>query len=149
MRNFSEGQHIFVSGRLWHEVHPKVNVTPFLRVLENKIDLARYGDAIEKFYFTFIVIQDDFFKPAKFYSAKKKEADISIKIPYEQVENASEHETIQLMEAAYLQGIDQLATPRLKGTFDVAAFKKDVQAIFAKEKWYEPYLPEVGTAAGQ
>jgi hypothetical protein len=50
--------------------------------------------------------------------------------------SASEEEAIKLMENAYLRGIDQLKTFSLKNSFDVDGFKKDVQAIFAKEKLY-------------
>ncbi len=135
-----EKQQIFVSGRIWHEVYPKVNVTPFIYALNDGIDLSKYGEGIQKFYFTFLVQKTDFFKPAKFYSQKKKEADLSIEIPIEKVENASEEEAIKLMEEAYLQGIDKLAAIKSLADFDVAAFKKDVEAIFAKEKWYE--IPE-------
>ena len=132
-----EKQRIFVSGRIWHEVYPKVNVTPFIYALNDGIDLGKYGEGIQKFYFTFLVQKTDFFKPAKFYSYKKKEADLSVEIPIEKVENASEEEAIKLMEEAYLEGIDKLAAIKSLADFDVEAFKKDVEAIFAKEKWYE------------
>jgi len=138
MQLIPEDKQIYVSGRIWHEVHPKVDPGIFLRILYESIDLSKYGDGIQKFYFTFIVMNpDDFFKPAKLYSRKKRAADISVQIPYAQVVNATQEKTFKLMEAAYLDGIDKLATLRLNGTFDVAAFKKDVAAIFAKDKWYE------------
>lgn len=40
------------------------------------------------------------------------------------------------MEAAYLEGIDQLATLPLPD-FDVAAFRRDVAAIFSQDRWWE------------
>lgn len=137
MQVIPDDKQIYVSGRIWHELYPKVDPGLFLRALYEGIDLQKYGEGIQKFYFTFLVQRNAFFTPAKFYSRKKREADISIEIPYEEVVNATETETIQLMEAAYLKGIDQLATLKLVGDFDVKAFKKDVEAIFAKDKWYE------------
>lgn len=137
MKEIPENQQIFVSGRLWHEIYPKVNVTPFIQALNEGIDLTKYGDGIQKFYFTFIVQNRDFFKSAKFYSTKKREADISVEIPIEKVETATNEETIKLMEEAYLEGIEKLKTIKRLHDFDVDAFKRDVEKIFSQEKWYE------------
>lgn len=137
MKTLPKDRQIYLSGRLWHEISPKVRIAPFIYALHEGIDLTKYGDGLEKFYFTFLVQKTDFFKPAKFYSQKKKEADISVEIPIEKVEAATEEKTIKLMEAAYLEGIDKLKTIKRLHNFDVDAFKKDVEAIFSKEKWYE------------
>ncbi len=138
MEAIQENNNIFISCRIWHEYQDKINLTPFINAIEDKITLASYGEGLQKFYFTFLVTKpNDFFVPVKIFSKKKKEADISVAIPYEKIEAATKEEAIKLMEEAYLQGIDKLAAIKSLADFDVAAFKKDVEAIFAKEKWYE------------
>lgn len=141
MNIIEQPRSIYISSRLWHEYSEKVNTTPFINALEDKINLAKYGDGIQTFYFTFIVTKpSNFFTPARIFNRKKKEADISIEIPYEQIEAATDEEALQIMAEAYLKGIDVLNRFKHKGNFDVAAFKKDVEAIFAKDKWYEVAL---------
>jgi hypothetical protein len=138
MRPIEEKNQIYISCRIWHEYDSKINTTPFNEVLQERINFSKYGDGINIFYFTFLVTKpNDFFKPVKIFDKKKKEADISVEIPFEKVEAATNEETIKLMEEAYLKGIDKLAAIKKLTDFDVASFKKDVQAIFAKEKWYE------------
>ncbi|MEZ5041541.1 MAG: hypothetical protein R2828_16735 [Saprospiraceae bacterium] len=41
-----------------------------------------------------------------------------------------------MMQDAYLEGIEMIGT-RVKHDFDLIQFKKDVEAIFAVDKWYE------------
>lgn len=138
MEAVQENNNIFISCRIWHEYQDKINLTPFINAIEDKITLSSYGEGLKEFYFTFLVTKpNDFFVPVKIFNKKKKEADISVAIPFEQVEAASPEETIKLMEEAYLKGIDKLATIKSLADFDVATFKKDVEAIFAQENWYE------------
>ncbi|MDX1939525.1 MAG: hypothetical protein SFU99_03180 [Saprospiraceae bacterium] len=138
MKLLPKDRQIYVSGRVWHEYYPKINVTPFIYALYENIDLAKYGNGLKRFLFTYIVTKPDgFYEPVVIFDKTKKEADISIVIPNEVIENATEEETIKIMEAIYLQGIDKLNSIKEISNFDVATFKKDVEAIFAKEKWYE------------
>lgn len=138
MKPMEEQHQIYISCRIWHEYDSKINTTPFNDVLQERINFSKYGDGINIFYFTFLVTKpNDFFVPVKIFNKRKKEADISVEIPFEKVEAATNEETIKLMEAAYLKGIDKLAAVKSLENFDVAAFKKDVEAIFAKENWYK------------
>jgi hypothetical protein len=139
MSYLPDDRQIYVSARVWHEIYPKLNLSPFIHTLHEDIDLRKYGEGLQKFYFNFLVDlpKNKVLEPYKYYSRKNQEADISVRIPYNQMLSASEEEAIKLMENAYLRGIDQLKTFSLKNSFDVDGFKKDVEAIFAKEKWYE------------
>lgn len=138
METLEKNRSIYISARLWHEYQEKVNLTPFINAIEEHINLSNYGEGLHKFYFTFLVMNPNgYFKPVKIFSKKKKEADISVEIPYEQIEAATKEEAIKLMEQAYLKGIDKLALIKNLTDFDVAAFKSDVEAIFSQEKWYE------------
>jgi|APTNR8051073442_1049403.scaffolds.fasta_scaffold08830_4 hypothetical protein len=139
MKALLDDRQIYVSSRLWHEIYPKVDLTPFIFILHEDIDLSKYGEGIKKFYFTFIIVRPDdkINLPYTHYSKNKKEVDIAIEIPYEKALEASKVELIQLMEEAYLKGIDKLKTLPVKERFDVDKFKKDVENIFSIDKWYE------------
>jgi len=138
MREIPEDRQIYISGRLWHDVYPKVNLTPFIYTLHDGIDLSKYGNGLKKFYFTFIVVKphDEINVPYARFDKKEKAADIAVGIPYSLVECASEKETIELMENAYLEGIEKLQSLPVKD-FDAAGLKKDVEMIFSRDKWYE------------
>ncbi|MGH1438048.1 MAG: hypothetical protein ACRBG0_26675 [Lewinella sp.] len=139
----AKDQQIFISGRIWHELYPKVDPGLFLEVLGEKIDLKKYGDGIAKFYFTFVVIEK--LTPnfsgwvGSDYFPKRASVDIGIRVPYEEIVAADEATVIRLMEKALLEGIDTIADHEHKfvAPFDYKAFKADVKAIFAEENWYK------------
>lgn len=140
MKSIPDERQIYISGRLWHEIYPKMDIAPFIFALHEGIDLTKYGEGLKKLYFTFLVMppDDQVLEPYQHYSAKKQEADISVRIPYEAVVNAAAPELLRLMEEAYLQGIERLKSyTALARAFDVEGLKRDVAKIFEKEGWYE------------
>lgn len=140
MKSIPDERQIYISGRLWHEIYPKMDIAPFIFALHEGIDLTKYGEGLKKLYFTFLVMppDDQVLAPYQHYSAKKQEADISVRIPYEAVVNAAAPELLRLMEEAYLQGIERLKSyTALVRDFDVDGLKRDVEKIFEKEGWYE------------
>lgn len=133
-----EKQQIHVSGRIAQELFPKVNPVLFCDVLRREISLSDYGDGIKKFFFTFVVMEPTALKfDGIHYDVKKRYLEVAVRAPYEEITEASQAETIRLMEKALLEGVDQIATLKLAAPFDHKAFKRDVQAIFAREGWYE------------
>lgn len=140
MKSIPDERQIYISGRLWHEIYPKMDIVPFIFALHEGIDLTKYGEGLKRLYFTFLVMppEDQVLAPYQHYFAKKQEADISVRIPYEAVVNAATPELVKLMEEAYLQGIEQLKSyAALVQRFDVEGLKRDVEKIFEKEGWYE------------
>ncbi len=139
-----EGQQIHVSGRIAQEVFPKVNPQIFADVLREKIDLSTYGEGIDKFYFTFIVMEDTVLQfEGEHYNRNSRKAEIAVSIPLDQVLDASQEQTIGLMQEAYLDGIDQIAHLELAAPFDHLALRSDVAKIFADEDWYVDAVPEL------
>lgn len=138
MRDLPDDRQIYISSRLWHEIYEKVNLLPFIFVLHENIAFSKYGSGLKKFYFTFIIVPptDKVDQPYVHFSKKERTADIAVAIPYDQAVSASGLELIKLMEKAYLEGIDLIGT-RVKKDFDAAQFRKDVEAIFSVESWYE------------
>ena len=59
MKLMPEDRQLYLSGRIWEEVQPKFNLAPFVYALHDTIDLAKYGNGIRKFYFTFIIVPAD------------------------------------------------------------------------------------------
>jgi len=145
-KEWLEKQRIFISGRIWNDLYPKVGPGLFLEEIRKHIDLSQYGEGIEKYYFTFIAIEKI---PPNFlgwlgsnYNPKHKKVEIAIELPYQKVVEADKEEVIKLMEAAFLKGIDEIADFNLVASFDYEAFKEDVTNIFAQEGWYKTYLGE-------
>ena len=138
MREIPEDRHIYISGRVWHEVINKVNFTPFIYVLHDNLDLSTFGKGLARFYFSFIIVKpdDQINTPYARFNEEKKFADIATSIPYNLYDKASEKEAIKLMEDAYLKGIDQLNELPIQN-FDVTSLKNAVEAIFAQDNWYE------------
>lgn len=139
MKELPDDRQIYISSRLWHEIQPKVDLTPFIFTLHNGIDLSKYGEGIRKFYFTFIIVRpdDEINHPYARFTRKNREADIAIEIPYAKAQKASEGELIKLMEEAYLKGIETLKALPLREGFDADRLERDVRAIFARDGWYE------------
>ena len=139
MKLIPEERQIYISARLWHEIQPKVRLAPFVYALHYGIDLSKYGDGLKKFYFTFLILRPErtLFPPGTYFDEEKRSAEIAVKIDYDKALHSSKEEIIKMMENAYLEGIDLISTLPLPGEFDVAAFRKDVETIFAVDKWYE------------
>jgi hypothetical protein len=138
-------RHIYVSGRIWHELYPKVDPSPFLFKLYEEIDFESYGKGLDKFYFTFIVTRKEnkLHQPGRYFSRKKRALEVAIRLPYDEVYQASQEETFRLLEAAFLAGIDQIGEVKLAEPFDYKAFKADVAKIFEDKDWYVNAVPEL------
>jgi hypothetical protein len=80
------------------------------------------------------VQQSDFHKERFYYSKKRHEIYIEKNLPYEQVEQATEGEVLQLMAQLYVRLIDDYPNLRLPD-FDHRKFKKDVQNLFETQGW--------------
>ncbi len=141
IEEFPDDRQIYISARLWHEIQPKIDLQPFIFALHEGIDLTSYGNGLKKFYFTFLISLPgkSLWAPGTYFSRKREAAEIAVDIDYDRIREASKAETFELMEKAYLEGIDLIKTLPLKSSFDVDAFRQDVAAIFAKAGWYEEF----------
>lgn len=106
-------ERIFFTENIWHEVYPKVNPGHFLRALREHIDLTKYGPGVNEFYYAFVALDDDLMEfflhwVNSTYRKKKAVVDIGVRLPYEEVVEASKEE----------------------------AFKADVEAIFEDPDWW-------------
>lgn len=132
---------IFISGRIWHELYPKVDPGLFLEVIRDKINLRDYGTGINQFYFTFIVMEE--ITPnfsgwlGKGYYPKEARFEVAVELSYAEVVESEKEAVIHLMEQAFLQGIDQIAEVNLVAPFDHESFRSDVEEIFTEEDWYQ------------
>lgn len=140
-KHIPENRQIYVSARIWHEVLPKFDLSPFIYALHEEIDLKRYGTGLEKFYFSFIIMPEpeEINLPYHRFSPETKEADVAVAIPYDTAMSVDAAELVVLMEQAYLEGIAQLSRLNIRH-FDTDALKADVTALFEQEGWYEAAL---------
>jgi len=135
-----QDRQIYISGRIWHDVLPQVDVSPFLYALHEAIDLNDFGTGLQRYYFSFILMPEgeQINLPYARYDKERRSADIAVRIPYKDYERPTA-DRILMLQNAYLQGIDQLATLDVP-EFDTAAFRQTVQKVFETEGWYGKWL---------
>ena len=135
-------EQLFFSGRIWHELLPKVRPGLFIKALRPRINLRDYGEGIAKFYFTFVVLEKITPNFSNWvgsdYYPEKASIDIGVRVPYQEVVDGDKKAVIKLMEKALLEGIDIIAEHEreLVAPFDYTAFKADVEAVFENPNWY-------------
>ena len=138
-----EQEQLFLTGRISQKVYPKVWPTVFEDGLRPLIDLSKYGDGVRKFYFTFVALENEVLEfTGSHYDQKERVLEVALRIPLEELLEASQEETIRRMEQTYLEAIEQIGEIELAARFDHAAFEIDVKAAFAESNWYVEYLPE-------
>ncbi|MEO0683642.1 MAG: hypothetical protein AAFY76_00995 [Cyanobacteria bacterium J06649_11] len=138
-----EQEQLFLTGRISQKVYPKVWPTVFEDGLRPLIDLSKYGDGIKKFYFTFIVLENEVLEfTGSHYDHEERVLEVAIRIPLEELLEASQEEIIRRMEQTYLEAIAQIGEIELATPFDHTAFKADVEVAFTESNWYVEYLPE-------
>lgn len=138
-----EQEQLFVTGRISQEVYPEVWPAVFEDALRPVIDLAKYGEGVQKFYFTFIVLSNTVLEfEVEHYNREDQVVEIAIRIPLEELLGATQEATIRRMEQTYLEAIDRIDEMELGTSFDHLAFSVDVKTVFAEPDWYVKYLPE-------
>ena len=128
-------RHVYITARLWHELYPKADPIPFGYMLHHEIDFTKYGNGISKFYFTYIIQlpENNIHEAGMCYDSHTRELELAVRIPYEDVEAASQEETVKLMEQYLLVAIDSISEIELQGEFAIDQFAEDVSVIFEKK----------------
>ncbi|MEL6928781.1 MAG: hypothetical protein AAFO95_09110 [Cyanobacteria bacterium J06600_6] len=138
-----EQEQLFVTGRISQEVYPEVWPAVFEDALRPVIDLAKYGEGVQKFYFTFIVLSNTVLEfEGEHYDEEGQVVEIAIRIPLEELLGTTQEATIRCMEQKYLEAIDRIGEMEVGDSFDHLAFSADVEAVFAESDWYVEYLPK-------
>jgi hypothetical protein len=135
-----QDRQIYISGRIWHDILPKVDISPFLYALHDSINLSDFGKGLQRYYFSFILMPEgeQINLPYAHYDAERRIADVAVSVPYGDYEEKTTNR-ILMLENAYLQGIDRLAALNIT-EFDVKAFYQNVKKVFAAEGWYGKWL---------
>lgn len=122
--------------RIWHNVSDKMlaALIPFMNVVNEHLSLQNYSRTVQHVVFLFLVQQSDFHRERFYYNKKRQEIYIEKNLPYEQVEQATEEEVLQLMAQLYLRLIDDYPKLRLPD-FDHQKFKRNVQRLFEAQGW--------------
>lgn len=120
----------------WHELSDKIKAVGFEDTLNENIDLSTYGEGVEKYYFTFIVVKptNTIHEEELFFNPEKKELSISLKLNYEEVEAASKDKMMELMSALFLKGLDQANDLEIPD-FDVEKLREDAERLFLEKRW--------------
>lgn len=112
------------------------NVVILEKVLSEYLKLSNYGDVVGIAFIFMVTTPGDSIHEEEFtYRPKKKEIYIQMRLPYQEVENASETEVLHLMAAKYLQTLQKHLPKKKIAHFDSARFTQDVQHLFEQQGW--------------
>lgn len=132
-----ENRQIYLSSINNPDLDRKLKLRPLSLLLHQRINLTNYGSSLRRYYCTFLALPPDAepHPPFEDYEEEDKEADVAVIIPFEELKQATGKELYRLQETAFLQSIDALESLAIP-EFDVAALRRDVEAIFAESRWY-------------
>ena len=118
----------------WKDVTDKVNFQVVEDLLNERLTLTDYGEAVKNLYCTFLVIQaiNEFHDEFVDYDVEEQILEMAFKVDIRLLKDATETETIQRMAKAFLSFIRQY--PTIEG-FDSKRFYTDVQSAFAEKGW--------------
>ena len=118
----------------WKDVTDKVNFQVIEDLLNERLTLADYGEAVKNLYGTFLVIQanNEFHDEFVDYDTEEQILEMAFKVDIRLLKDATEAETIQRLAKAFLTYIRQY--PSIEG-FDSNRFYTDVQSAFEEKGW--------------
>jgi len=122
---------------IWHEIAQKSTpIKDLLSCLLNKqLQLANYGQGLQKIGFVFIIVQPDttHHQNRRRYEKKDKILYISWRVDYEKFVEADSKTATRLMATTYLECILLFKKWRIPD-FDYLAFYNDVQQVFEENQ---------------
>ncbi|MGB0930617.1 MAG: hypothetical protein ACPGVB_07570 [Chitinophagales bacterium] len=126
----------------WKDVTDKVNFRVIEDLLNERLTLTDYGEAVKNLYGTFLVIQanNEFHDEFVDYDLEEQILEMAFKVDIRLLKDATKDETIQRMAKAFLGYIRQY--PTIEG-FDSKRFYVDVQSVFAEKGWLVEIETEV------
>lgn len=132
--NLPENRQIYLTLIGTAELERKIKLKDLGLALHRGIQLTSYGSSLRRFYCTFLIAapEEEHLYPAFVdYEAEDLEADVAVKIPYQQASQADAHTLARMLEKAFLESIDALAGLDIPD-FDAAALRRDVESVLGK-----------------
>lgn len=128
-----------VTARAWKEVplEKGIIIHSLSDLLNERLQLSKYGSGIREFNFTAIIEPQAFFPTKYRYLKARQRVDAEIRIDYEQAMATSIETFKSLVAQNYLQAIDLLAEKNI-ADFDLLSFRHDLQELLAGEGWMVP-----------
>lgn len=129
-----------VSGILEASIADKIGI-PNTNLLEDALNqhlsLSNYGSGLTSIAFIYIATSpiDEIHEECFAYSRKKKELFIQMRLPYDEVGQASTADALHLMACAYLETLREKLPLKKVADFDHLRFVRDVQRLFESEGW--------------
>ncbi len=118
----------------WKDVSDKVNFQAVSELLNQKLSLSNYGEAVKNLYCTFLAIQanNEFHDEFVDYDEEEQLLEMALKVDIRQLKDATEAQTLEMMVKVFLESI--LQYPNIEG-FDSKRFYIDVQSAFVEKGW--------------
>ena len=111
------------------------NVQLLEQLLNAQVQLSKYGTGLRGIAVVFIgtAPEDVIHQEEITYDASKKDLYVQVRLPYAELEQATEAEVLVLMARKYLQTLRDLAALEELRDFDGERLVRDVQGMFVAE----------------
>jgi len=120
----------------WKDVTNKVNFQVIEELLNEKLTLSNYGEAVKSMYCTFLAIQlnnpihDEYVE----YDKQEQFLDVAVKLDMRLLKDSTKATTLEIMAKSFSEYI--LQYPSIEG-FDSKGFYEEVKSAFVHKGWLE------------
>lgn len=115
-----------------HEVEDKAHLVKEIeQVLNDKLDLSRYGAGLQSIRFVPLALQpgDRIHEEEIKYAPRKKELTLKLKLDYDSVLHADKPAMLRLIALLFLNAIERYPAAQVRN-FDSRLFGRDVARVF-------------------
>ena len=114
----------------WHEVTEKIDVWTIKNLLNNQINLSKYGSDLHQIQFQYIAdYSEDFHKEEMTYNSEDKTLFLSLRLDYDKVKNGTKDEVLVLMKELFLTSVFYYFGLDVRD-FDFRGFYEDLKEVF-------------------
>jgi len=114
----------------WHEVRPKMDIWTIGKLLNDKLDLAKYGNGLRQIQFQYIAdYSTEFHEEEMMYNPDDKTIFLSLRLDYEKVKDGTNEEVLVLMKDLFLTSVFYYFGVGVRD-FDFRGFYEDLKAVF-------------------
>ncbi len=114
----------------WHEVTKKIDVWAIKKLLNDKLDLSKYGNDLRQIQFQYIAdYSTEFHEEEMMYNPDDKTIFLSLRLDYEKVKDGTNEEVLVLMKDLFLTSVFYYFGVGVRD-FDFRGFYEDLKAVF-------------------
>ncbi|MEM8523001.1 MAG: hypothetical protein AAGG68_00085 [Bacteroidota bacterium] len=115
------------------------SIREMIRLLNERLELCCYGEAIEFLMLTFVVLPESNQRHENYLRYAENAMILQYRVPYEPVALAFPRENLTFFAHQFLEALHFYEEAQLEGfqSFDFIQFKADAEEIFEMQEWIE------------